>query len=44
MYAPATPLAVATPAEATHPSSTAGVVVQVNGVGTGESHHSLKND
>jgi len=44
MYAPATPLAVATPAEAMHPSSTAGVVVQVNGVGTGESHHSLKND
>jgi len=44
MYAPATLLAVATPAEAMHPSSTAGVVVQVNGVGTGESHHSLKND
>jgi hypothetical protein len=43
-YAPSTPLAVATPAEATNASSTTGVVVPVTGVGTGETHHALKNN
>jgi len=44
MYAPSTPLSVATPAQATEPSSSAGVLVPVTGVGTGESHQALRND
>jgi hypothetical protein len=40
-YAPTTPLAVATPAEATHAASTAGAG-PVTGVGTGETHHALR--
>ena len=44
MYAPSTPLAVATIAQATNASSSAGVVGPVTGVGTGETHHDLKQD
>jgi BNR repeat-like domain len=44
MYAPATPLAVASAAQATRPSSSAGVVVPVTGVGTGATHQALKNN
>ena len=44
MYAPATPLAVATPAQATSSSTTTGVVVPFTGVGTGETHHALRRD
>jgi hypothetical protein len=43
MYAPASPLAVATAAAATHASTTTGVF-PVTGVGTGETHHDLKAD
>jgi hypothetical protein len=43
MYAPTTPLAVATPAQATRPSSTAGAG-PVTGQGTGETHHALRDD
>ncbi len=42
MYAPTTPLAVATAAQATHAASSAGVVAPITGVGTGETHHALK--
>jgi len=38
------PLAVATAAEATNASSTAGVVVPITGIGTGETHQALRND
>jgi hypothetical protein len=41
MYAPTTPLAVATPAQATHAASAEGALT---GVGTGETHHALRND
>jgi hypothetical protein len=44
MYAPTTPLAVATPQTATRPSSTAGVVTPVTGVGTGAAIRALKDD
>src|SRR3954470_8316369 len=44
MYAPATPLTVATPATATTPSTSTGVLVPVTGVGTGETHHALRQD
>src|SRR3954469_18464327 len=44
MYAPTTPLAVATPQTATRPSSTAGVVTPVTGVGTGAALRALKGD
>ena len=44
MYAPTTPLGVATPAEATNPASSAGVVGPITGVGIGETHHDLKQD
>ena len=43
MYAPATPLAVASPSAATNPSTTAGAF-PVTGVGIGEAHHDLKNN
>ena len=43
MYAPAAPLSVATPAQATRSASSDGVVV-TTGVGTGETHHELKQD
>jgi hypothetical protein len=44
MYAPATPLTVATPAHAIHPSTTTGVVAPVTGIGTGATHHALRQD
>jgi hypothetical protein len=44
MYAPVSALAVATPAEATNVASSAGVVGPVTGVGTGETHHDLKQE
>src|SRR4051794_14494294 len=43
MYAPTTPLAVATAAQATHAATTAGAG-PVTGVGTGETHHALRDD
>jgi hypothetical protein len=42
-YAPATPLTVATPAQATRPATTTGAG-PVTGIGTGETHHALKDD
>jgi hypothetical protein len=44
MYAPSKPLTVATPAQATNPSSTAGVVVPVTGIGTGTTHQAIRQD
>ncbi len=44
MYAPTTPLAVATPSQATRPATSTGVVVPITGVGTGETHHALRQD
>jgi hypothetical protein len=44
MYAPSTPLAVATPAQATNASSTAGVVVPVGGAGTGATHQAIRRN
>jgi hypothetical protein len=44
VYAPVSALAVATPAEATNVASSAGVVGPVTGVGTGETHHDLKQE
>ena len=42
MYAPTTPLPVATAAQATRVASSEGVVGPITGVGTGELHHTLK--
>ena len=44
MYAPSTPLAVATLAEATNVSSTTGVVVPVTGVGTGPARQAIRRN
>jgi hypothetical protein len=44
MYAPSTPLTVATAAAATHPALTTGVQGSGTGVGTGEAHHELRDD
>jgi hypothetical protein len=44
MYAPATPLAVATTAQATQPSSSTAAAGPLTGVGTGETHHALRDD
>ena len=44
MYAPSTPLAIATPAQATNASSTAGVVAPVTGIGTGITHQTIRRD
>ncbi len=44
MYAPTTPLAVATRAQATEPATSSGVVVPITGVGTGETHQALRED
>jgi hypothetical protein len=44
MYAPSTPLAVATPAQATNASSTAGVVVPAGGTGTGATHQAIRRN
>jgi hypothetical protein len=43
MYAPTSPLPIASPAQATRPSSTASAG-PVTGQGTGETHHALKRD
>jgi hypothetical protein len=43
MYAPTTRLPVATPARATRPATTTGAG-PVTGIGTGETHHALKDD
>ena len=44
MYAPASPLAVATLAQATHPSTTKGVLVPVTGVGSGATRQALREE
>ncbi len=44
MYAPATPLSVASAAEATQPSTTKGVVVPVTGVGSGVTRQELRQE
>jgi len=44
MYAPTTPLTVATRAQATRPATSTGVLVPVTGVGTGETHHALRQE
>jgi hypothetical protein len=43
MLAPSTPLDVAAPSEATRPATRAGAG-PVTGIGTGETHHALRND
>jgi hypothetical protein len=43
MYAPTTPLNIATAAEATHPATSVGAG-PLTGVGTGETHRALKRD
>ncbi|WP_081686241.1 sialidase family protein [Candidatus Solirubrobacter pratensis] len=42
-YAPAAPLAVAAPADATRAASSTGAA-PVSGIGTGETHHALRDD
>jgi hypothetical protein len=42
-YAPSTPLAVSSPAQASRAASSAGAA-DVTGQGTGETHHALRND
>ena len=42
MYAPSTPLAIATPAQATNAASTAGVLVPITGIGTGITHQTIR--
>jgi hypothetical protein len=42
-YAPTTPLTVATPAQATRPATMTGAG-PVTGMGTGETHHALRDD
>jgi hypothetical protein len=44
MYAPAAPLAVASAAQATRAASSAAVAGPITGVGTGETHHALRDD
>jgi hypothetical protein len=44
MYAPAAPLPVASPAAATSPALTTGVVAPVTGQGTGTVQHLLRQD
>jgi hypothetical protein len=44
MFAPSTPLTVASPAQATNASSTAGVVVPVGGAGTGKTQQSIRRN
>jgi hypothetical protein len=43
MYAPTTPLTVASPAQATLPATSTGAG-PVTGIGTGETHHALRDD
>src|SRR4051794_18006028 len=44
MYAPSTPLSVASAAQATNAALTTGVVGPLTGVGTGATHQALRND
>jgi hypothetical protein len=44
MYAPATPLTVATAAQATNAALSTGVVAPLSGVGTGATHQVIRND
>ncbi len=44
MYAPSTPLPIATPGQAINASSTAGVLVPVTGVGTGITHQTIRRN
>jgi hypothetical protein len=44
MYAPTSPLAVATSAQATQPSTTKGVLVPVTGVGSGATRQALRKE
>jgi len=44
MYAPTSPLAVATSAQATQPSTTKGVLVPVTGVGSGATRQALREE
>jgi hypothetical protein len=44
MYAPVAPLPVATPEQATHVATSSGVLAPVTGMGTGETHHALRDD
>lgn len=44
MYAPSMPLTVASPAQATNASSTAGVVVPVGGAGTGKTQQAIRRN
>jgi hypothetical protein len=44
MYAPASPLEVASPAQATQPSTTKGVLVPVTGVGSGATRQALREE
>ena len=43
LHLPTTPLAIATPAQATHAASSTGVTAPT-GVGEGETHHDLKSN
>ena len=44
MYAPASPLPVATAAQATQPSTTKGVLVQATGIGSGEARQVVRKE
>jgi len=44
MYAPTAPLAVASPAQAVNAASSGAVVAPVTGIGTGETHHAVRED
>jgi hypothetical protein len=44
IYAPTSPLAVATSAQATQPSTTKGVLVPVTGVGSGATRQALRKE
>jgi hypothetical protein len=44
MYAPTSPLTVATPAQATQPSTTKGVLVPTTGVGSGEARQVVRKE
>jgi hypothetical protein len=44
MYAPSTPLTIATPAQATNASSTAGVLVPAGGARTGATHQAIRRN
>jgi hypothetical protein len=44
LYVPSSPLGVASAADAVNAASTAGVVAPITGIGTGETHHDLKQE